>query len=116
MAVKTDQGSTMYVRRLAAAVLAVVLTLGVLPSPSKAATTSAVPSAAADLLRQMASVTPDDCSAPAPSPSSSANVSQLENQLFEAVKGRVAEELNASSPAAVSNAEARATTAFPSAP
>ena len=102
----------MYVRHLAAAVLATVLTFGEALSPSKAVTVSAAPSTTAELLRRMASETPDDCSAPAPPPSSSVDVSQLENQLFEAVKGQVAAWLNAPSAAVISNAEVRATTAL----
>ena len=92
--------------------LAILLTLDAAPSASSATAASATPSNTEDLLRRMATEAPDDCDAPAPSRSSSAEVNQLENQLFQTVKAVVAEQLNAAPPASSSNAGSRAVSAL----
>jgi len=97
---------------LALSALAILLTFDPAPSLSKVVTATAATSNMEELLGGMASAAPDDCSTPAPSPSSSADVDQLESQLFDAVKAQVANRLNAPSPALNSNAGSRATSAL----
>ncbi len=60
----------------------------------------------------MSSEAADDCTAPAPSASSSADVDAREIQLFEAVRALVADRLNASPPALNSNVGLRAVSAL----
>ena len=100
------------VARLALSLLAILLALDAAPSPSKAMTAGAAPSSAEDLLRRMSSEAPDNCSAPAPSPSSSADINDLESRLFEAVKTLVADRLNTAPPALNSNVGLRAISAL----
>ena len=92
--------------------LAILLTIDAAAGPLMAMAAGVAPSNTEDFLRQMASFGPDDCSAPAPSASTSADIDQLESRLFEAVKVMVADRLNAPSPALISDAGSRATSAL----
>jgi hypothetical protein len=98
--------------RLSLSAFAILLTLDAAASPSKATTAGSNLSDTEGLIRQMASAAPDDCSAAAPSPSASADVDQLENRMFEAVKVLVADRLNAPSPASGSTGASRAMSAL----
>lgn len=60
----------------------------------------------------MASDSPDDCGPPFLTPSARTEVDQLEDQLVQAVQARVAEALNAPSPALISEAGSRATSSL----
>jgi hypothetical protein len=68
---------------------------------------SAAPLNPEDLLRQMAPMTPDDCSPPLPS-ASGVDVHRSEDLLFRTVDALVADRLNGPIPAQTSEAEARA--------
>ncbi len=96
--------------RLVLSTLAILLTLDAAASPLRAVAASVASVTTEDLLRRMALAAPDDCSVPAASAASSADVSDLENQLFEAAKVQVAEGLNDHSSA--SNAGSRAISAL----
>jgi len=99
--------------RLALSALAMLLTIGATPSPQKVMADNSAPPTADDLLQRMASKAPDDCAPDAaPSVASSADVSDLQRQLFDAVKAQVADRLNATSPVQSANAASRATSAL----
>jgi len=98
--------------KLALSALAILLTSDPALSLSNDVPATTAPSNMEELLGRMASVAPDDCSTPTPAPSSSADINQLETQLFDAVKAQVAGRLNAPSPAPSSNAGSRATSAL----
>ena len=96
--------------RSALSAFTVLLSLiaGVISSSAMAA--SHVPLRPQDLLRQMATANPDDCT-PLPS-ASSADLDSLEERLFESVDTRVAERLNVAPAAQASEAESRARSAL----
>jgi hypothetical protein len=95
--------------KLAPSAVAILLAFGAALSSSGVAAATGAPLNTEELLGRMASVAPDDCSTPAPSLLSSADVNQLETQLFEAVKAQVADRLNVPSPVPSSNVGSRAT-------
>jgi hypothetical protein len=98
--------------RLALSALALLLTLAVVARPSNARAADAPAPTVEDLLRQMASLGPDDCGPPFLSESESADAEWLEGELFDAAKTLVAARLNAPSPAGISEAGSRAKAAL----
>ncbi|HEX7758727.1 MAG TPA: hypothetical protein VF459_04445 [Caulobacteraceae bacterium] len=96
---------------LALSAFAILLSLvaGTIPSSGMAA--SSAPLNAEDLLRQMAPMTPDDCTLPLPS-ASTVDVHQSEDLLFRAVDALVADRLNGPTSAKPSEAESRARAAL----
>jgi hypothetical protein len=97
--------------RLALSAFAILLSLAAGAIPSSAMAASAAPLNPEDLLRQMAPMTPDDCSPPLPS-ASAVDVHGSEDLLFRSVNALVADRLNGPIPAQTSEAEARARSAL----
>jgi len=96
---------------LTLSVFAILLSLTVGAIPSSAMAVSATLSTPENLLRQMASMTPDDCSPPGPS-GSTVDARQSEDLLFRTVEDLVIDRLNGASPAQTSDADARARSAL----
>ena len=97
--------------RPAPSTFAILLSLVVGALTSSAMAANAAPLNPQDLLRQMAPITPDDCSAAPPS-ASTFDVHRSEDLLFRTVDDLVADRLNSPTPAQASEAESRARSAL----
>jgi hypothetical protein len=99
--------------RLVLSALAILLATNATLSPQKVMAADSAPPTAAGLLQKMASEVSDDCAPDAvPSVASGVEVSDLQRQLFDAVKAEIADRLNAPAPSPSANAGARATSAL----